>query len=692
MPRISVAQQRVLRGVAAVLMVAVASVVLVAFLKPIGVRHPFLVYYPVVALAAMYLEVEGGVTTTILSALFGAYFMEPQHALAVERVEDQVYVAVFVLEGLIITYAAERIRRARIAGAEDTVARERQRADENLKESEHRLRLALEGARMGMWIWDVTSDRSEWNDQEYELLGLPRGDGNEPTEHFFRQVHPDDKSRLNEALAEVLERGTYFSQDFRIVRPDGEVRWVAGRARLSRDREGKPVRMRGVNYDITSQKLMEEELRGREAEARARADEFALLMDTVPAFTFITRDPECRQMSGSKKSRQLLRIPEGRSVSASAPEEERPHSFRAMKDGRELAPEELPVQLAAKGKEVRDFEMTVVYNDGTSCDIFGDAVPLLDEAGNVRGAIGAFLDVTERKKMQQELQRAHDELEKRVEERTAELHEALESLTREIEERMQTVEALRERDQLLVHQSRLAAMGEMINNIAHQWRQPLNVISLIIQEMPLMYEQGEFTETYLHARVDQAKAVIAYMSQTIEDFRSFFRPSMEKAVFRVRDLLDKTLALVAETLEKCGIKVELEEIGEPSMYGYLSECSQVLLNILLNSRDAFLECRRETACVIRIRAVAAGSRTIVTIADNAGGIPEVIIGKIFEPYFTTKGPEKGTGIGLFMAKTIIEKHMNGSFTVRNIDGGAEFTIEVDSCPPAEALPDPGEEM
>jgi PAS domain S-box-containing protein len=672
---IPVTRSVLLRSIAAVVLTAAATMLQVLFLRHIGIEHPFIIFYAAVTMAALYLELEGGVTATVTSVLAVIYlWIEPTHMLSIRRTEDMIYVAIFFIEGLIISYAADGMRRAKVLQAQASVLKK-------LQESERRLRLALDGGQMGMWSWDMATNSAELNDQEYELLGLPKGDGQESTDRIFSSVHPDDVQKFKRVLDEVLERGEVFAHEFRIVRPDGEIRWLAARAQVLRDASGTATRMVGVNYDITSRRLMVEELRKVATEARARAEELAVLMDTVPAITFIAHDPECRSMSSSRKSRELLRVPQGKSVSMSAPEEERPNSFSALKDGKELAPDELPLQIAAKGHEVRNFEFTLVFEDGSSSDVFGDAVPLFDETGKVRGAIGAFLDITEYKKIQLGLQKAHDELEQRVAERTAQLHSALESLTKETEERLQIASELRVRDLLLMQQSRLAAMGEMVGNIAHQWRQPLNVLGLIVQELPLMYSAGKFSEEYLKAQMTKAKELIFHMSQTIEDFRNFFRPSVDCLEFKARDMITTTLSLVEDTLKNSQIEVVVEESGDPTIYGVPSQCSQVLLNILLNSRDAFLERGEQKPWIIRVATFMEDGKTLVTIADNAGGIPEEILGNIFDSFFTTKGPEKGTGIGLFMAKNIIEK-LNGRLTVRNIEDGVEFRIEVSSNAPS----------
>jgi PAS domain S-box-containing protein len=137
----------------------------------------------------------------------------------------------------------------------------RWQTEEALRASQDRLDMVLEAGRMGSWVWDCQTNRSYWNRQEYELLGLPPGDGREDTELFFRHVHPEDLPRLRQALAGVLERGEAFEQEFRVVRADGAVRWLAGRGRLVRDpATGRPLQMFGVNYDITTQKEAETEL------------------------------------------------------------------------------------------------------------------------------------------------------------------------------------------------------------------------------------------------------------------------------------------------------------------------------------------------------------------------------------------------------------------------------------------------
>jgi len=248
-------------------------------------------------------------------------------------------------------------------------------------------------------------------------------------------------------------------------------------------------------------------------------------------------------------------------------------------------------------------------------------------------------------------------------------------LSKEIAERLYALEALHEKDQMIMHQSRQAAMGEMINNIAHQWRQPLNVIAITIQDLMIAYEQGECSDEYVDETVKQIMNQVLHMSQTIDDFRNFLRPDQEMKQFNLVEAVRKTLVLVNDSFTAQNIRIETETQEDLIVTGYQNEYCQVLLNILNNAKDTLTE-RKIVAPRIKIKLFREGYKHVATISDNAGGIPDTILDRIFEPYFTTKDVDKGTGIGLYISKTIIEKRMNGKISVRNTDQGAEFRIEV----------------
>jgi PAS domain S-box-containing protein len=265
---------------------------------------------------------------------------------------------------------------------------------------------------------------------------------------------------------------------------------------------------------------------------------------------------------------------------------------------------------------------------------------------------------------------------RRAEELLAEKRRELEEVNRSLQIRIdKAVEDLRRKDQMLILQDRQAVIGEMINNIAHQWNQPLNTLGLVIQQFSLFHDAGEANGEFVKENTKTAMELIQHMSQTIEDFRNLFKVDKEAVTFGVNDVVDHTLSLIAKTFKDQGIETAFQPEGNPTATGFPNEYSQVLLNILLNARDALVGNHVQDAR-ISIRSFAQGGRSVVTITDNAGGIADEHIDKVFDAYFTTKGPEKGTGIGLYMSKTIIEKSMGGRLTVLNSGGGAEFRIEV----------------
>ena len=294
--------------------------------------------------------------------------------------------------------------------------------------------------------------------------------------------------------------------------------------------------------------------------------------------------------------------------------------------------------------------------------------------GDQQTVISVIRDISARKETERALQEAYAEMEARVADRTEALSLALTDLKEQTDERLRVVEELRAKERMLAQQSRQAAMGEMIGNIAHQWRQPLNALGLTIQQLPLFYQLGEFSKEVLDTGVRKSMTLIKHMSRTIDDFRDFFSPDKEKAEFRVHQAVTRTVDLVNDSLTQRRITVEIDCQDEPVAHGYPNEYSQVLLNILINARDAF-DTNPAEHPRIRIAVGAENGRAVVTITDNAGGIPAQFLENIFDPYFSTKGVQ-GTGIGLYMSKTIIERNMQGTLTVRNIGDGAEFRIEI----------------
>jgi len=243
---------------------------------------------------------------------------------------------------------------------------------------------------------------------------------------------------------------------------------------------------------------------------------------------------------------------------------------------------------------------------------------------------------------------------------------------RDITERMKLVNERIQQEQLLIQQSKMAAMGEMLGNIAHQWRQPLSQLSGLFMDLDSAYTFGELNRKYMNKSVNEANDIIEYMSRTIDDFRNFFNPNKRKENFFLNEALNQAVKIILSSLESHNISLHVEIKDELSLYGYENEYAQVILNLLSNAKDILIE-RKIVNPKIDVTIYAKDNKTCLSIHDNAGGIDENIKTKIFEPYFTTKY-DYGTGIGLYMSKVIIEKNMSGHITVENIHEGAKFNI------------------
>ncbi|UFS69981.1 response regulator [Geomonas sp. RF6] len=220
------------------------------------------------------------------------------------------------------------------------------------------------------------------------------------------------------------------------------------------------------------------------------------------------------------------------------------------------------------------------------------------------------------------------------------------SMLKEAEEKLRTSE------RLLLEQGRMAAMGEMLVNLSHHWRQPLNSIAVHLQELELLSETGEVTDEVLGLKVEAAMTVLQQMSKTIDDFSEFTSSDSEPVLFTLEESLEKAVLLVSETFRFQGIRIEKGKIAPLRYEGYPHEYTQVLLNLLVNARDAIVA-RKQTDGRIEVNIWEEEGKKVLTVADNAGGIEEAIIESIFDPFFTTKKQGEGFGLGLYMAKMVI---------------------------------------
>lgn len=250
------------------------------------------------------------------------------------------------------------------------------------------------------------------------------------------------------------------------------------------------------------------------------------------------------------------------------------------------------------------------------------------------------------------------EIEKEKEELNIKLKEYNRTLQQEISK---AKKELIEYETMMKKQSKMAAMGEMIENIAHQWRQPLSAVSVLSSGMILQNEQGVLDKELLSSGLNTIHEQVQYLSKTIDDFRNFFKPDKEKNLFEIRDLVQSAIKLIKSRFNQLSIIFTLD-IEDMKLFTYENEFLQVLLNIISNAVDELI--KKKNKKIIAIRFYTDETFIILEIKDSGGGISEKIIDRIFEPYFTTKHRYHGTGIGLYMSNNIV-KHLHGQIDVRN---------------------------
>lgn len=284
--------------------------------------------------------------------------------------------------------------------------------------------------------------------------------------------------------------------------------------------------------------------------------------------------------------------------------------------------------------------------------------PFFDQNGKMNGYIGSMHDVTAAKE-EELLMKAGKQY--------------VESLNKNLQKRIQEeVAKNRKKDHLLIEQSRIMAMAEMISTIGNQWRQPLTSLSLMIQDTRQAFEFGEMNELYIDQFIKESMTQIQSMLQTINDFRKFYRPTKEKNSFSLGDCIEDALTIFSSNLRKHEIYVDFEYGGQQIVYGSPNELSQVILHVLTLARDAFIVHNIKNRS-IKISIHENDSSYLIQISDNTGGLHPALLSKVFEPYTSTS--RHGSGIGLYMAKIILNE-MNGSIKLKNTEAGLCTSVTI----------------
>jgi PAS domain S-box-containing protein len=296
----------------------------------------------------------------------------------------------------------------RVVGLAEDITKRKQ-MEMALQETVERLKMAQRAANAGWWNWDIANNRVIWSKEYRDLYGL------DPSivpsyENWLVSIVEEDRERVDREARQSLEEHTDLNIEFRVRHPIKGLRWLNAIGRTFYNAEGQPTRMTGITLDITDRKRSEEALRNSEAIASSRAKELEIFMETVPVGVWIARDPQCHEMIANRTAYEMIKIPLGGIATATPVDGTNPFKFKQRKNGQNFPPSELPMQRAARtGQEVEE-EIELVFDDGEVRYLYGKAVPLKDDSGEVRGTIGAFLDVSDRKQIQEALRRREEEL------------------------------------------------------------------------------------------------------------------------------------------------------------------------------------------------------------------------------------------------------------------------------------------
>ncbi|XOB61985.1 PAS domain-containing protein [Campylobacterota bacterium DY0563] len=496
------------------------------------------------------------------------------------------------------------------------------------KKWKERYELAIIASNDGLWDIDLKTQHIYFSKKWLDMFGYEDGDINTLNE-WFDLIHKDDVSIVRQKFETHLRgESEHFICEYRIRDKSNKFKWIFVRGKAFDDNHHK--RMLMMSMDIEQRKKLTKELQyvdllveyGRIVIFKWKNDEnltVEYLSKSINSYGYIVEDFE------SKRVKYF--------------------DFVYEEDIEDLI-KDLNIAMKNDDKSFTKFHR-VKDKNGDVRWVFNRTIFLKDDFGNITHLYGYVNDITEMKLTEEELkQKINEEVAKNI-----------------------------EKDRILVQQSKLAAMGEMLGNIAHQWRQPLNNINLLIHFIRDSY--GTLSKEEVDDIIKDSKVQIDYMSQTIDDFRNFYQPNKDKIEFDIKEAIIECSNIVETQLEK--YKVLLKIDGDSvNIFNYKNEFEQVILNILNNANDAAKVKKEEMAFspVINITIKRKDNNVEINLSNNCGEIPSDIIDRIFEPYFTTKFEDQGTGIGLYMAKTIIEKNMNGKISVNNIKEGVLFTINL----------------
>ncbi len=532
--------------------------------------------------------------------------------------------------------------------------------EEALRKSEEQLRLAQQGAEVGLWDWDMVTNQVTWSEEHYHLYGLPLTV--KPSyENWLDCISPLDRPHVEQKVREAIELGKNLKTSFRIAHPKDSRRWIMVRGQTFYNAAGNPVRMTGIAMNVTEQKRFEQALISSEAIARTQAEELAALMEATPAAIWIAHDVECRQMTANRMAHRLMQTEPGSLPVKTSWVGGSPLPFKQYKQGQELMPQDLPMQKAIRtGQEVTD-EIEFVYPDGTVRTIYGKAVPLYDPSGEVRGAIAGFAEITALKQSE---------------------HEREHLLQRERSAREEAEQANRLKDQFLAV-------------LSHELRSPLNPI--------LGWAKLLQTRSFDAAKTAQALAAIErnalLQTQLVDDLLDLAKILRGKLHLNpvpvyLGGVVESAIETVKASAAAKTIALKLDLTPTIQVAGDAARLQQIVGNLLSNAVKFTPSDGQVTVTLQSVE-----DQAEISVSDTGIGISPEFLPHLFESFrqedVSITRKHGGLGLGLAIVHQLVDIH-GGTITARSPGEGqgATFSVRLPqlkveaSVNPAAALPQP----
>ncbi len=493
-----------------------------------------------------------------------------------------------------------------------------------------RFELAIIASNDGLWDIDFKTQKIYFSDKWLDMFGYEK-DEVLTFSDWFSLIHNEDKVNVEKLFDKIFAKvDDTFICEYRLKTKNDGFKWVLARGKSFLDDNNELDRMLMMSMDIDKNKRMKKELLDVELLVEdGKIVIFKLVNNQNLSVQYISNSIQTFGYTKKEFEKENMK-------------------FMDLIHEEDVDKVQVAINAAVKN-DLQNFTFICrMINAANEIRWISSRVILIkNHSGQVSHFYGYLNDITKIKLSEEELKlKVEEELSKN-----------------------------REKDRILIQQNKLAAMGEMLGNIAHQWRQPLNNVSLILQFLRDNYKNIAVSEEQIDKFINKANKHIEYMSETIDDFRNFYKPSKTQNKFFVNESIDTLLYMVRNQYESENIKINFE-YEKVEITNYENELKQALLNILNNAKDALLmkKEKEDFEAIINISLKKDREKMKLEISNNGGNIDEEILYKIYEPYFTTKFERQGTGIGLYMTKSIIETNMKGKIEVENISDGVKFTI------------------